>query len=217
MARPFFARERVEDFENFEAYTARTLSILTTLSASDEAFDAQDLYARFTLDSASEFLFGKNLDTLSQPRPLAGKSRMGPKGSALEGSWGSFAHSFETAQINVTTRARIGHWWPLLELSKDINKEHAEVVHGWLDPLVADSLSDRGYSTRRSSKDLSGTSFLQYLAENTKGLANPFLLVALADSVIQRSNNDSRSASQHALSVPRYGKNGHRALSPGHR
>ncbi|KAH6905109.1 cytochrome P450 monooxygenase CYP63, partial [Coprinopsis sp. MPI-PUGE-AT-0042] len=168
MARPFFARERVEDFENFEAYTARTLSILTTLSTSDEAFDAQDLYARFTLDSASEFLFGKNLDTLSQPRPLAGKARMGPKGSALEGSWGSFAHSFETAQINATTRARIGHWWPLLELTKDINKEHADVIHSWMDPLVETSLSDRGYSTRRSSKDLSGTSFLQYLAETTK-------------------------------------------------
>lgn len=206
MARPFFARERVEDFENFEAYTARTLSILTSLSASDEAFDAQDLYARFTLDSASEFLFGKNLDTLSQPRPLAGRARMGPKGSALEGSWGSFAHSFETAQINVTTRARIGHWWPLLELSKDMNKEHAEVVHGWLDPLVADSLSDAGYSTRRSSKDLSGTSFLQYLAENTKGASNTSAPRLVADIEMDRSYHHSRSTTQHAPGFPRYGK-----------
>ena len=168
LARPFFARERAEDFENFEAYTVRTLSILTSLASSDEAFDAQDLYSRFTLDSASEFLFGKNLDTLSHPRPVAGKSRMGPKGSAVDGSWGSFAHSFEAAQIQITTRARIGYWWPALELFRDRNKEHADVIHSWLDPLIAEAVSDRGYGTRRSSKDLSGTSFLQYLAETTK-------------------------------------------------
>ncbi|EAU83624.2 cytochrome P450 52E1 [Coprinopsis cinerea okayama7 len=168
IARPFFARDRIEDFDNFETHTARTLSILTSLASTQEAFDAQDLYSRFTLDSASEFLFGKNLDTLSQSRPIPGQTVMGPKGSAVEGDWGSFAKAFETAQINATTRARIGHWWPLLELFKDKNAEHADVIHRWLDPLVQRALNERTQRIgrkRADSKASLGTSFLKHIAE----------------------------------------------------
>lgn len=71
--------------------------------------DAQDLYARFTLDSASTFLFGACTDTLkgappthSQPEftyppglagplPIAGQAAIGPKGSRTEDEFGSFA------------------------------------------------------------------------------------------------------------------------------
>ncbi|KAF8900848.1 cytochrome P450 [Gymnopilus junonius] len=64
IARPFFARERISDFDVFERYSARTLGIVSSLEARNTACDVQDLYGRFTLDTASEFLFGKNLDTL---------------------------------------------------------------------------------------------------------------------------------------------------------
>ena len=60
MTRPFFARERIADFETFERYTSQTLDLLgviTSSGAMNGAIDAQDLYARFTMDSASEFLF----------------------------------------------------------------------------------------------------------------------------------------------------------------
>ncbi|KAG2002365.1 cytochrome P450 [Coprinopsis cinerea AmutBmut pab1-1] len=93
---------------------------------------------------------------------------MGPKGSAVEGDWGSFAKAFETAQINATTRARIGHWWPLLELFKDKNAEHADVIHRWLDPLVQRALNERTQRIgrkRADSKASLGTSFLKHIAE----------------------------------------------------
>lgn len=61
------------------------------------AFDAQDLFARFTLDSASEFLFGSCLNTLHGSIPVAGLAKMGPKGSSIEDEFGTFAWAFEVS------------------------------------------------------------------------------------------------------------------------
>ncbi|KAH9475034.1 Cytochrome P450 monooxygenase 75 [Psilocybe cubensis] len=141
MTRPFFSRERFSDFELFERHCARTISILSSLEASGTACDAQDLYGRFSLDAASEFLMGKNLDTLSASLPVAGKTAMGPKGSATEDHWGSFTRAFEMAQLNITHRGRLGAIWPLFELFKDKNEEHCKVIRAWMDPLTACALT----------------------------------------------------------------------------
>ncbi|TFK22513.1 cytochrome P450 monooxygenase CYP63 [Coprinopsis marcescibilis] len=167
VARPFFAKERVQDFEIFNKYTTRTMDILTSVASADEAFDAQDLYGRLTLDSASEFLFGKNLDTLSETRPIPGKTSMGPKGSAVEGAWGTFAEAFEAAQQNCTNRARIGHWWPLFELFKDKNEANAQVIHRWLDPLVDMALNSKRESQGAPIGDITQRTFLEHLAQST--------------------------------------------------
>jgi cytochrome P450 len=56
LARPFFARERIADFETFEKHTAKTISLIDAHSKTGTAFDAQDLFGRFTLDTGSEFV-----------------------------------------------------------------------------------------------------------------------------------------------------------------
>lgn len=38
--------------------------ILDKYAKNDEVFDIQSLWFRFTIDSASDFLFGKNVDSL---------------------------------------------------------------------------------------------------------------------------------------------------------
>lgn len=68
---------------------------MSTFARESAAFDAQDLFARFTLDSASEFLFGDCLNTLHGSLPLAGRAKMGPKGSSIEDEFGTFAWAFE--------------------------------------------------------------------------------------------------------------------------
>ncbi|KAF9484616.1 cytochrome P450 monooxygenase CYP63 [Pholiota conissans] len=167
-ARPFFARERIEDFEVFERHCTHTLAILSSFSASNTPCEAQDLYGRFSLDAASDFLFGKNLETLSASLPVAGKTAMGPKGSATEDPWGSFAQAFEMAQINITSRARLGSIWPLFEFFKDKNEEHCKVIKHWLDPLVTRALENKAAMGKVGiSSPVAEKNFLQHLADST--------------------------------------------------
>ena len=67
MARPFFAKERVSDFDTFDRYTSETLNALerhltehkpTNGELSDVAVDIQELMGRFTMDAASAFVSG---------------------------------------------------------------------------------------------------------------------------------------------------------------
>lgn len=170
MARPFFARDRISDFDIFERHCARTLAILSSGEASNQPNEAQDLYARFTIDAASEFLFGKNLDTLSSSLPVPGITPMGPKGSATEDAWGSFTGAFEAAQQTVTKRARIGYLWPLFELFGDKAAPHVKIIHDWLDPLVQEALNDKSSAEKAGiANQIADKTFLQHLVDSTGG------------------------------------------------
>lgn len=166
--RPFFARERISDFETFETYSSRTLSIISDATSADQPFDAQDLFSRFTIDAASDFLFGKNLDTLSASLPTPGKTTMSPKGSATGDSWGSFTHAFEMAQQVATGRGRLGRFWPLFELFGDKNAKNARIIHDWVDPLVKDALSEKARMMHAGVvSPIAEKNFLQHLTEST--------------------------------------------------
>ena len=58
--------------------------------------DVQDVFGRFTLDAAGEFLFGTTkLNTLDLPLPCPAEASLGAKGSLLEGVHGDFVNAFE--------------------------------------------------------------------------------------------------------------------------
>ncbi|KAJ7016216.1 cytochrome P450 monooxygenase CYP63 [Mycena alexandri] len=168
VARPFFARERISDFEIFEKYTRRTLNLVSSLSAAGQPCEAQDLFSRLTLDAASEFLFGTDLQTLGGSLPVAGKTEMGPKGSATDDSWGAFAKAFEMAQQIITDRGRIGYLWPLFELFKDKNEGNAAVIQAWLDPLVRRAVEDKRIAQKAGvDSPVAEKTFMQHLADST--------------------------------------------------
>jgi hypothetical protein len=170
MARPFFARERISDFDIFEKHTAKTLAILSSFSCCNLPCDAQDLYSRFSLDAASEFLFGRNLDTLSASLPVAGRTPMGPKGSATYDTWGSFTHAFEMSQQIVTRRARLGYFWPVSELFGDKSAQYVQAIRRWLDPIVVQSLADKAQmGCAGLNSPVEEKTFLQHLTESTEG------------------------------------------------
>ncbi|THH04268.1 hypothetical protein EW145_g5647 [Phellinidium pouzarii] len=184
-ARPFFARERISDFQLFDKHSSLTLNLLSRITASGKPCDAQDLYARFTLDTASEFLFGNNLDTLSLSLPEPGKAKMGPKGSATNDEFGSFAQAFEMAQCVITQRARLGYFWPVSELKKNRIKEAGQITKKWLDPIVRRAIDEKAKAKRAGIEaPISERTFLEHLAQSTEdvGLIRDELLSILLAS-----------------------------------
>ncbi|KAH8113061.1 cytochrome P450 monooxygenase CYP63 [Phellopilus nigrolimitatus] len=180
-ARPFFARERISDFQIFDKHTTTTLNLLSRITASEQPCDAQDLYARFTLDSASEFLFGNNLDTLSLSLPEPGKAKMGPKGSATNDAFGSFAQAFEQAQCVITQRARLGYFWPVAEVKKNKIKEAGQVTKKWLDPLVQRAIDEKAKAKRAGVEaPISERTFMEHLAQNVGLIRDELLSILLA-------------------------------------
>jgi cytochrome P450 len=65
LLRPQFQRQRISDLEIFEFHTDKLLSLIP---ANGETFDIMDLWYRFTLDAATEFLFGESVHSLDNPK-----------------------------------------------------------------------------------------------------------------------------------------------------
>jgi cytochrome P450 len=92
MVRPNFARDQVADLASFE----RLIQILFKILPTDgSTVDLQELFFKYTIDSATEFLFGESTNTLKA-------MVSGGRNSAAE----QFAISFNIAQEYCATRAR---------------------------------------------------------------------------------------------------------------
>ncbi|KAJ7625442.1 cytochrome P450 [Mycena rosella] len=65
MTRPYFARDRVQHFEIFDNHAEKTIALIETRMQEGCAVDFQDLIGRFTMDAATDFLFGPCVESLS--------------------------------------------------------------------------------------------------------------------------------------------------------
>ena len=85
---------------------------------------------RFTLDSASEFLFGKNIDSLADflpyPHHIASSQAAGP--TPVE----AFGAAFADAEFTISERGRLGWIWPLLEIFHDRTDAPMKIVNAFL-------------------------------------------------------------------------------------
>ncbi|OBZ74591.1 hypothetical protein A0H81_05671 [Grifola frondosa] len=145
MIRPFLGKERVSDFEIFAEHTDKVLSILSDALESGSPIDAQDLFSRFTLDSGSDFLLGFCPDSLSAPRPIPFKARIGPKGAAADDEFGTFSRAFEEIQVTIAMRFRLGAFFPLYEFFGDRTLPDAKVITRWIKPVVEKALQDKAH------------------------------------------------------------------------
>ncbi|KAI0368069.1 cytochrome P450 monooxygenase pc-3 [Pilatotrama ljubarskyi] len=139
MSRPFFSKERISHFELFDRHAEIALNKIKERVRSNMAFDFQDLISRFTLDSATEFLFGTCVHSLDSSLPYPrGHSPYTSKDekSAAE----RFAVAFGKAQIIVAERPRLGWVWPLKEIFKTSTDEHMAVVDAFIEPILKEAL-----------------------------------------------------------------------------
>ncbi|OBZ76403.1 hypothetical protein A0H81_03439 [Grifola frondosa] len=154
MARPFFSRERISHFELFDRHAEHALLKMKERLQAGIAVNFQDLIARFTLDSATEFLFG--FCTTDEPISTAEK----------------FAQAFASAQEIVSERPRVGWTWPLQEFFKDKTDEHMVVVDSVLQPILEGALKKKEARTRQEEeaadeKADDGDTLLDHLARLT--------------------------------------------------
>ncbi|KAF8893048.1 cytochrome P450 [Infundibulicybe gibba] len=140
MTRPFFTKDRITDFDNFERHADSALFQAKSRLAEGYAIDFQDLVSRFTLDSATEFLFGTDVGSLSAglPYPEAASDKNPP--SHLNHPSHRFVESFMAGQTKLASRFALGLDWPLVEFWKDGVKPHRAVVDDFVKPLLAKAI-----------------------------------------------------------------------------
>ncbi|EMD37347.1 hypothetical protein CERSUDRAFT_153962 [Gelatoporia subvermispora B] len=137
MTRPFFSREKVNDFELFDKYADKALQKLKERLRAGHAVDFQDLILRFTLDSASDFLFGDTVKSLQRVLPYPHTVTYAASNAAATEC---FSDAFKHALHAVGDRTRTGWTWPLLEVFEDKTAEHMKVVDKFLQPVLDEAV-----------------------------------------------------------------------------
>ncbi|PIL36132.1 cytochrome P450 [Ganoderma sinense ZZ0214-1] len=136
MTRPFFSKDRISHFDNFDRHAADALEQMKARMREGYAVDWQDLVARFTLDSATEFLFGKDVRSLAKglPYPPTAEGRFIPADEY------DFAAAFLKAQTVSAARGRLQEAWGLGEFWKDQVLPHKASVDKIIIPILEDAL-----------------------------------------------------------------------------
>lgn len=142
MTRPFFSRDRISHFDIFDRHADDALKLMKARFKQGYPVDFQDLVGRFTLDSATEFLFGKDVRSLSAslPYPFHAPLSQSDKESASD----EFARAFGEAQLETALRTRFAGYWPLFEFWTDRTKAKMITVRKFLDPILAEAAGGAG-------------------------------------------------------------------------
>ncbi|KAJ7231567.1 cytochrome P450 [Mycena rebaudengoi] len=144
MTRPFFHRERISDFDLFDHHAENAIAQFKARLREGYAADFQDMVARFTMDSASSFLFGQNVRSLDAglPYPYHVSTDTSKSPAAAHPS-SAFATAFQEAQTIIALRSHFGEHWPLSEFWVDRLEKPMTVVRGFLDPILEEAVAKK--------------------------------------------------------------------------
>ncbi|KAF8905836.1 cytochrome P450 [Gymnopilus junonius] len=174
MTRPFFSKDRISHFDIFDRRATEALRQLKLRLREGYPVDIQDLASRFTMDSATEFLFNTDVRSLDAGLPYPHYSPL-VNTSAVDHPANQFSRAFDEAQRFIALRGRRGINWPLSEFWKDEVKEKMVIVRGFIDPIIKTAVERKrasGVSEKSSSeKDREvkeGESLLDHLINYTE-------------------------------------------------
>ncbi|KAG6910162.1 hypothetical protein DXG01_012611 [Tephrocybe rancida] len=139
MTRPFFTKERISHFEVFDRHSEDALEKARVRLSQGYAVDFQDLVSRFTLDSATEFLFGNDVKSLSSGLPYPPPSPSYPplpKPSSDKHPSTRFVDAFLAGQTLSASRSPYGPSWALLEFWKNRVLPHRAVIDEFVEPIL---------------------------------------------------------------------------------
>lgn len=133
MIRPNFSRDQVADLDAFEDHFRDLLKAMPDGfgAEGEEGFDLQELFFRFTIDSATEFLFGKSVRSLSAEGADEAEAR--------------FAEAFTVAQAEGLDLIRLGPLARLLGAKRRLStgERAVDVVHAYVDQFVDEAVRYR--------------------------------------------------------------------------
>jgi len=141
MSRQFFTKDKISHFDNFDRHADLAISKLRDRLRKGVAVDVQDLFCRFTIDSASEFLFGSDVQSLSADLPYPSTSKAATNSKIHPSD--SFANAFQKAQVASAARSRLGQFWPLFEFWEDKVEKEIQTVFDYVDPIVKRALETK--------------------------------------------------------------------------
>ncbi|KAF9526730.1 cytochrome P450 [Crepidotus variabilis] len=171
MARPYFSRDRISHFDNFEEHAANALSQAEKRLAEGYAIDFQDVVARFTLDSATQFLFGYDVQSLSAGLPYPEAVSHLNTAEFLNHPSNAFVDAFAEGQQRTSWRTRRGPIWPLMEFWKDDVQPFRKIVEGYIEPLLHKAIKKKDLEEvigdKKETGD-SGDTLLEDLIQQTR-------------------------------------------------
>jgi len=137
------------------------------------------------MDSATDFLFAKNVHSLGAgiPYPHYAPNYASTTAAAASHPANRFAYAFDQLQRILALRNRRGNLWALWELTKDQTTEHMVVIDQFVDPIVEaavqrrkEALKEAGLEDTEEEKGKGGfrevrenESLLDYLVNYTSG------------------------------------------------
>ncbi|KAL8748377.1 MAG: hypothetical protein Q9184_007352 [Pyrenodesmia sp. 2 TL-2023] len=144
LLRPLFAKTKISQFETFERHTQQLISLI---GGQGQPIDISDLFYKLTLDTATDFLFGRSVQSLTHAES-------------------SFAKAFNEALRVQRLKVITG---PLKWLiPRKSFKEALQVIDSFIEPFIQDTLRLTSQEHLDQDVDNEDSTLLQSLAAVTK-------------------------------------------------
>ncbi|KAK0186724.1 cytochrome P450 [Armillaria mellea] len=154
MTRPFFNKERISNFDNFERHAVSTITQIKARLREGYPVDFQDVVARFTLDSATEFLFGKDVDSISAGLPYPAGSPLGDNLPFVNHPSNALVKAFAEVQVQTMIRVKSGASWPLREIFQDKVKPLRKILDDFIQPLLSEGYERKAKGVKSVGSDM---------------------------------------------------------------
>lgn len=137
---------------------------------------------RFTLDSATEFLLGSCVHSISAGISYPQNAPRSTNSAIVEAETiasrhpaNLFAKAFGDALLVTAKRSRYGSLWPLAEFWKDKAKEHMNVLRGFVDPIIKEAIEKKRANDGMGKAELEDSdTLLDNLVNHTDGTLSIF-------------------------------------------
>lgn len=154
LVRPNFTRSQVADLETFESHIQQ---LIAKIPRDGATVDLQTLFFQLTLDSATEFLFGESVNSLTSPD---------------DSEQQQFGAAFDLAQSQLGTRSRMGKFLFFMRDSEFDNS--CAVVHNFVDKIVDKALEKtQPKDVEKAIEGKDGADRYVFLMEMAKATRDP--------------------------------------------
>ncbi|KAH8923674.1 cytochrome P450 [Atractiella rhizophila] len=197
LTRPFFSKDEISNIETFDKHASIMINIVKKLRSHPQktrasfpaqiavgksaAIDIQDLVGRFTLDSATEFLFGTPVDSLYE----VDSTLFSQESKEKKINAGDFFRAFNEVQEKTQRRLQADPFWKVAELVHNPIKAEMKHISPLVDSIIESALKSPATISADQEKkgDLKSTVFLNHLiavTQDPKEIRDELLNVLLA-------------------------------------